>query len=95
MLRITVTEHASQQRWLLQGKLVKHTLPELISASNTSRNECPERVRVVDLDEITTIDKDGEQLLRLMIDEGAELVANGLYTKHLVEAIRSHRTDLK
>jgi hypothetical protein len=93
MLRITVTENASEQRWALQGRLVKDCLPELISAWNTSRNQFPDRVRVVDLNEVTSIDKEGEQVLRRLIEDGAEFVANGLYTKHLLDAIRKHRVD--
>ena len=93
MLRITVTENASEQRWALQGRLVKDCLPELISAWNTSCHKCPDRVRVVDLNEVTSIDKEGEQVLRRLIEDGAEFVANGLYTKHLLDAIRTHRVD--
>jgi ABC-type transporter Mla MlaB component len=95
MLRITVTENSSGQRWALQGRLVKDCLPELISAWNASRNQCPDRVRVVDLNEVTSIDKEGEQVLRRMIEDGAKFVANGLYTKHLLDAIRTHRADFE
>jgi hypothetical protein len=89
MLRITVTENASEQRWALQGRLVKQCLPELISAWNASRKQPPDRVRVVDLNEVTSIDKEGEQVLRMMIEDGAPFVANGLYTKHLLDAMRA------
>jgi ABC-type transporter Mla MlaB component len=95
MLRITVTENASGQRWALQGRLVKDCLSELISAWNAARNQSPDRVRVVDLDEVTSIDKDGEQVLRMMIEGGTEFVANGLYTKHLIDAIRTHDADIE
>ncbi len=89
MLRITVTENSSGQRWALQGRLVKDCLPELISAWNASRRQSPDWFRVVNLDEVTSIDKEGEQVLRRMIEEGTDFVANGLYTKHLLDAIRA------
>ena len=53
------------------------------------------RIRVVDLDQVTSIDKDGEEVLRMMIQDGAEFVANGLYTKHLLDAMRAHHASSK
>jgi hypothetical protein len=43
---------------------------------------------VVDLNDVTFIDKSGERLLRAMSKKGAELVANGMYTAHLLEKVR-------
>jgi hypothetical protein len=34
---------------------------------------------------VTFIDKSGERLLRAMSKKGAEFVANGMYTKHVLE----------
>jgi hypothetical protein len=95
MLRITVTENACEQRWALEGRLVKHCVPELVSAWKASRNRPPERNRVVDLDQVTSIDKDGEEVLHMMIRDGARFVANGLYTKHLLDAMQASRTGFK
>jgi hypothetical protein len=95
MLRTTVTDSASEQRWTLQGRLVKDFQAELISAWKASRKQSPDRIRIVDLDQVTSIDKDGEEVLRMMIQDGAEFVANGLYTKHLLDAMRANRTDFR
>jgi hypothetical protein len=35
------------------------------------------------------IDKSGERLLRAMSKKGAELVANGMYTKHVLEKAKT------
>jgi hypothetical protein len=35
------------------------------------------------------IDKSGERLLRAMSKKGAELVANGMYTKHVLENVKA------
>jgi hypothetical protein len=48
---------------------------------------------VVDLNEVTVIDKRGEEVLSMMIDEGARFVASGLYTKHLLQSLLE-RKDL-
>ena len=44
---------------------------------------------VIDLSDVTLIDDSGEGLLGELRGEGAELVARGMYTKHLIENIKS------
>ena len=87
MLRITVKENDSEQRWTLLGRLTKECVAELISNWRASRSQPSARTRIVDLNEITVIDKSGEEVLSMMIGEGARFVATGLYTKHLLEAL--------
>jgi hypothetical protein len=87
MLRITVTESTSEQRWILQGRLTGPTIEELITSWRANRWCQPSQNCVVDLNEITSINKDGEQVLLMMLREGAKFVATGLYTKHLLESL--------
>jgi ABC-type transporter Mla MlaB component len=88
MLRITVTEGASEQRWVLQGRLTGCSVEELTENWRTNRRDRPSTQScVVDLNEITSIDKDGEQVLLMMIRDGAKFLATGLYTKHLLESL--------
>jgi hypothetical protein len=44
---------------------------------------------VVDLSEVTLIDKRGERALRAMRRAGAEFIASGVYIQHVVEGINS------
>jgi hypothetical protein len=88
MLRITVKERASEQRWILQGRLTKECIGELVFNWRAARSRPSAENRVVDLNEITVIDKSGEEVLSMMIGEGTKFVATGLYTKHLLEALR-------
>ena len=87
MLRITVKEIATEQRWVLQGRLTKNSVPELVSNWQAARDHPSTCKRVVDLNEVTVIDKSGEEVLSMMIDEGARFVASGLYTKHLLQTL--------
>jgi hypothetical protein len=87
MLRITVKEIAAEQRWVLQGRLTKNSVQELISNWQAARDRSSSCKRVVDLNEVTVIDKSGEEVLSMMIDEGARFVASGLYTKHLLQTL--------
>jgi ABC-type transporter Mla MlaB component len=86
MLRITVTEGDSEQKWILQGKLTKFSAPELISHWNARQN--PSVARIVDLSEITTIDREGETVLSMMMCDGAEFVTSGVYTAYLLQELR-------
>ena len=87
MLRITVKEIDAVQRWVLQGRLTKNCVAELVSNWQSARDRPSACNRIVDLNEVTVIDKSGEEVLSMMIDEGARFVASGLYTKHLLKML--------
>jgi len=93
MLRISVTEDMLEQRWVLQGRLTASFLEELIASWRAKQDGRPALNRVVDLDEVTCIDKDGEQVLLMMIRDGATFVVNGLYAKHLLESLSKSGTN--
>jgi hypothetical protein len=88
MLRITISEGGSEQRWSLQGRLVEPWVAEL-ETNWKERNRHDTRRYVVDLSEVTLIDKRGEKLLRAMSRAGAELIARGVYLRFLVDDINS------
>jgi ABC-type transporter Mla MlaB component len=92
MLRITVREHPLEERWILQGRLHKASVPELISSWNACRaRQCR---RVVDLAEVTSIDKTGEEALMMMLGDGADMVSGGIYTRHLIEELKARNRNL-
>jgi hypothetical protein len=93
MLRITVKEKGSEQRWILQGRLTKECIAELLSNGRAACSQPSAGNRIVDLNEITVIDRSGEEVLSMMIGEGATFVATGLYTKHLLEALYGRTGD--
>lgn len=92
MLRITITETALEENWVLQGRLTKRSVSELV-ASWTSRP--PGRCRIVDLNEVTLIDKSGEEVLLMMVHDGAKFVATGVYTRHLLEQLKAREAKEK
>jgi hypothetical protein len=61
MLRITIAETLSEQRWTLEGRLVQPWISEL--KSNWTKTEIARRERkcVVDLTAVTFIDKSGRR----------------------------------
>ena len=93
MLRITVTESASEERWVLQGQLTKPSVAELVSSWRASVAQPLARCRIVDLNEVTSIDKSGEEAILMMVRDGATFVASGVYTKHLLVQLQARQTD--
>lgn len=92
MLRITIAETLTEQRWTLEGRLVQPWILEL--RSNWARTETARRERkcVVDLTGVTFIDKSGEKALAELSKGGAELIATGCYTRHVVHNIERKKS---
>jgi ABC-type transporter Mla MlaB component len=95
MLRITVTENDREERWVLQGQLTKRSVGELVSNWKASTAQASRRSRIVDLNEVTSIDKSGEDALSMMVRDGATFVASGVYTKHLLAQIQALQANQK
>ena len=45
----------------------------------------------MDLNEVTSIDKSGEEALSMMVQDGATFMASGVYTKHLLDQLQASR----
>ena len=89
MMSITINETPTEKRWILQGKLVGPWVGELRTSWKTTHRDYSGRTCVVDLNDVSFIDKDGEKLLRSMSKQGVHLVAEGLYIKRVVERLKS------
>jgi hypothetical protein len=89
MLRITVVENPEGEKWILQGQLTGEFASELSTTWCSSMDRSTDRLRIVDLSEVTSIDRNGEEILRRMIHQGAQCVATGIYTKHLLEELQA------
>ncbi|HEY3990469.1 MAG TPA: hypothetical protein VGM02_14300 [Acidobacteriaceae bacterium] len=98
MLRITVVESPTEEKWILQGQLTGEFVSELRANWRSSLDRCSDRHRLVDLSEVTSIDKNGEEVLLGMIHQGARCIATGIYTRHLLEELeartKKERADL-
>ena len=92
MLKITITDLPEEQRLSLQGQLVGQWADELKSIWKEARHAGDLRRCVVDLIEVTWIDRNGEAVLAEMMSHGAEFISGDVYTKHLLQNLRS---DLK
>lgn len=87
MLKISFSETPSEERWILQGRLTAPWFRELRARWKKNHRKDNHGACIVDLNEITFIDKGGERLLRLLVKEGAQCIATGHYTKHVLDKL--------
>jgi hypothetical protein len=87
MLRITHAQTDAEQRWTLCGQLAGLWVAELRACWQHGRKISGTVRAVVDLSDVTFIDQSGEKLLSEMSSDGAEFIAVGVETKHLLETL--------
>jgi len=85
MLKISFSETPSEERWVLHGRLIGPWVRELRACWKKNHHRDKQRACIVDLNEITFVDKSGERLLRAMVRERAQCIASGIYVKHILE----------
>jgi anti-anti-sigma regulatory factor len=88
MLKITISNTATEERWTLQGRLVAPWVNELKASWKMAHRTVQGRRCIVNLDEVTFIDKSGERMLRWMSNQGAQFVASDVYVKHVLDRLR-------
>ena len=89
MLRITIAETATEQRWTLEGRLVQPWVGELRTCWKNRHRAQNGRTCTVDLSAVTFMDNSGLRLLRAMSKEGTQFIATGIYTKHVLEQLKA------
>ena len=89
MLKITITNTVKEERWTLQGRLVAPWVDELKACWKRARRAAQRQRCIVNLDEVTFIDKSGERVLRSMSHQGAQFVASDVYIKHVLDRVRA------
>jgi len=85
MLKISFSEIPTEEKWILEGRLTEPWVRELRTSWKKNHRTAKERACIVDMNEITFVDKSGERLLRAMVIEGAQCIASGIYIKHILE----------
>jgi anti-anti-sigma regulatory factor len=88
MLKITIANTATEERWTLHGRLVAPWVNELKASWNREHRKAQGRKCIVNLDEVTFIDKTGERMLRSMSNQGAQFIASDVYIKHVLDRFR-------
>jgi hypothetical protein len=88
LLKITITDLSDEQRWSLQGQLVGQWAAELKLRWREALHVGDTRRCIVELIDVTSIDRNGEAVLAEIMSHGAEFIASDVYTKHLLRNLR-------
>jgi len=88
MLRVSYSDNADSQRWILCGHLAGPWVEELRTCWRYARNRAPRSRAIVDLSEVTFIDEAGERLLLEIESAGTEFIAAGVENKHLLANLK-------
>lgn len=83
------TGSSQESKWILCGTLTGPWVAVLRRSWEQMRKEFPEGRCVIDLSDVTFIDEGGETLLEEISKEGADFVAKGVETKHLLDNLRT------
>lgn len=94
MLKISIIDTPTEHRIVLAGKLVGPWIRELEKVWEQDHPQLGNRRCVVDLNDVTLIDGSAYGLLRIMLKQGAELVANGMQNRWLIGALKNGKTRI-
>jgi anti-anti-sigma regulatory factor len=96
VLRITIFETPSEQKWVLQGRLIGPWAAELRATWKRGHRKGNGRRCIVDLREVTFIDASGEKVLTKMMQDDAQFIVEGVYSTHVIETLcRKERKSCK
>jgi hypothetical protein len=84
-----MTDLPDEQRRSLQGQLIGQWAAELKSTWREARRTGAPRRCIIELMGVTSIDRDGEAVLAEIMSHGGEFIASDVYTKHLLQNLRS------
>jgi hypothetical protein len=87
MLRVTISERAAEQTFLLEGELAGPSVAEMEIAWKSRRSARNQRKCAVDFDGVTFIDEIGESLLLQMWREGADFVGGGVSIREQLQGL--------
>jgi ABC-type transporter Mla MlaB component len=87
-MKIVITDLSDEQKWSVQGQLVGEWAAELLSTWKKTHHAGDMRRTIVDLIEVTSIDRNGEAVLAEMMSQGAEFISGDVYTEHLLRKLR-------
>jgi anti-anti-sigma regulatory factor len=82
-----ITETPFEQTWVLQGKLAGQWAIDLKRQWLETKNARQGRKCVVDLEDVTCVDVEGEKVLKQILSEGVRVVVSRAYMKHVIESL--------
>ena len=90
MLRITLVQESEPPTLKLEGKLSGPWVRELQHSWSEIRGYQQPSAVAVDLTDVTFVSSEGKQLLKSMLNEGAELQSRSLMTQFILSQIKNN-----
>jgi hypothetical protein len=87
MLKISIVEARKQRRLVVEGKLVPPWSDELKAACQRAGSGLDGRDLVIDLANITTISRQGEEMLLELMKQGVKFGGCGVYTSEILKQV--------
>jgi hypothetical protein len=87
ILKISFSETPTEERWILYGRLTMPWVHELRTCWKKNHRTDVARACIVDLNEVTFIDRNGERFLHMLARDGAQFTASGIYTMHVLDQV--------
>jgi DNA-binding LytR/AlgR family response regulator len=89
VLKISIEETPTELRWVLEGRLTGLWVTELRKSWESKQLRRTGRMCIVDLNEVVSVDGEGEELLSAMFKQGAQLIGTALYIEDLLERLKT------
>jgi len=94
VLKISSVETRKERRLVLNGSLISPWTAELQTAYDRAKANLNGRELVINLNDITTISQEGENILISLMNKGTKIRCRGVFTKlmvrHLASRARNH-----
>lgn len=87
MFKISIVETRGRRRLILEGKLIQPWTAELESAWRNAAQQLEGRKLVIDLTNVTLINRDGEDALFELMRGGAKFCSGDVLTKHVLKQL--------
>ena len=87
MLKISIVEERKQRRLVVEGKLVAPWSDELKAACESAGSGLDGRELVIDLTNVTTISRQGEELLLELMKQRVRFRCCGLFTSEILKQL--------
>ena len=87
MLKISILEEKKQRRLVVEGKLIAPWSDELKAVCERAGSGLNGRELVIDLQNLTTISRQGEELLLELMKQGARCRGCGVFTNEILKQV--------
>jgi len=89
-----ITDTPFEQKWVLQGRLCGVWALDLQEKWLSTKSTREGRKCAVDLEDVVSVDGNGERVLLQMATEGAALRASRAYMKHVLESLKEQHRQI-